>query len=94
MSERWTPSSWRQKPILQVPNYADKQALAEVEGRLAGFPPLVFAGEARNLKKALAKVANGEAFLLQGAIAPRALPSMVQTISATSSAFSSRCRWR
>src|SRR5499433_3147228 len=28
--------------------------------------PLVFAGEARNLKKALARVAAGEAFLLQG----------------------------
>ena len=66
MSKRWTPDSWRTKPILQVPDYPDAQALADVEKQLATFPPLVFAGEARNLKRQLAKVAAGEAFLLQG----------------------------
>ena len=66
MPERWTPDSWRKKPVLQVPDYPDMQALADVEKQLATFPPLVFAGEARNLKKALARVANGQAFLLQG----------------------------
>src|SRR4030081_2981798 len=66
MSERWTPESWRSKPIQQVPDYPDRQALADVEKQLATFPPLVFAGEARNLKKQLARVAKGEAFLLQG----------------------------
>jgi 3-deoxy-7-phosphoheptulonate synthase len=66
MAERWTPDSWRSKPIVQVPEYADAQALAGVEKQLATFPPLVFAGEARSLKKALARVAMGEAFLLQG----------------------------
>ena len=66
MSERWTPDSWRTKPVLQVPDYPDAKALADVEAQLATFPPLVFAGEARNLKKALARVAAGEAFLLQG----------------------------
>jgi 3-deoxy-7-phosphoheptulonate synthase len=66
MSKRWTPESWRSKPILQVPEYPDPQALAEVEKQLATFPPLVFAGEARNLKRQLANVAAGEAFLLQG----------------------------
>src|SRR5438874_7566308 len=66
MAERWTPESWRQKPALQMPDYPDKQALAEVEAQIATFPPLVFAGEARNLMKSLAKVAAGEAFLLQG----------------------------
>ena len=66
MSERWTPESWRDKPVLQVPDYPDPKALAEVEAQLATFPPLVFAGEARNLKKSLARVAAGEAFLLQG----------------------------
>src|ERR1700742_3304036 len=66
MAERWTPDSWRKKPILQVPEYPDRAALAETEAQLATFPPLVFAGEARNLKKALARVAAGEAFLLQG----------------------------
>ena len=66
MAERWAPDSWRSKPVLQMPQYPDARALADVEAQLATFPPLVFAGEARNLKKALARVANGEAFLLQG----------------------------
>ncbi len=66
MAERWTPDGWRKKPVLQVPDYPDRAALAEVEKQLATFPPLVFAGEARNLKKGLARVAKGEAFLLQG----------------------------
>ncbi|UTD29702.1 class II 3-deoxy-7-phosphoheptulonate synthase [Bradyrhizobium sp. WD16] len=66
MSERWTPDSWRNKPVLQMPVYPDPKALAEVEAQLATFPPLVFAGEARNLKRALARVAAGKAFLLQG----------------------------
>jgi 3-deoxy-7-phosphoheptulonate synthase len=66
MSERWTPDGWRTRPVLQMPDYPDANALAEVEAQLATFPPLVFAGEARNLKKALARVSAGEAFLLQG----------------------------
>ncbi len=65
-SERWSPDSWRGKPIQQAPVYPDAAALADVEKTLAGFPPLVFAGEARKLKRALARVAAGEAFLLQG----------------------------
>lgn len=65
-TERWTPDSWRNKPIQQVPAYPDLEALGNVERQLAGFPPLVFAGEARKLKRALGKVAKGEAFLLQG----------------------------
>ncbi|MGO9673791.1 MAG: class II 3-deoxy-7-phosphoheptulonate synthase [Methylocella sp.] len=64
--ERWTPSGWRHKPIEQTPVYRDAAGLAAVERQLAGFPPLVFAGEARNLTRALADVAAGKAFLLQG----------------------------
>jgi len=63
---RWSPESWRAKPIMQMPEYPDAKALADVEAQLATFPPLVFAGEARSLKKALAQVAAGDAFLLQG----------------------------
>ena len=66
MAKDWTPSSWRAKPIEQVPAYPDLAALAETEKRLASFPPLVFAGEARKLKRALAEVAEGRSFLLQG----------------------------
>jgi 3-deoxy-7-phosphoheptulonate synthase len=62
----WTPSSWREKPILQQPNYPNKEELNKVLEELKNYPPLVFAGEARTLKSNLAKVANGEAFLLQG----------------------------
>ncbi len=66
MAETWTPDSWRAKPILQVPDYPDQDKLKAVEKELSGYPPLVFAGEARRLKAGLAKVARGEAFLLQG----------------------------
>ncbi len=66
MAERWTPETWRQKPIAQVPDYPDAAALAAVEGQLATYPPLIFAGEARNLKDALGRVCAGNAFLLQG----------------------------
>ncbi len=62
----WTPQSWRDFPIKQVPAYQDGKALADVEARLASYPPLVFAGEARNLKAQLAEVCEGRAFLLQG----------------------------
>jgi 3-deoxy-7-phosphoheptulonate synthase len=66
MSERWSPDSWRHRPVEQVPVYRDLGALENVEEQLATFPPLVFAGEARKLKRDLARVAAGHAFLLQG----------------------------
>ena len=62
----WTPSSWRNKRALQQPLYPDQGVLSDTLCRLAKQPPLVFAGEARRLKKSLAKVADGKAFLLQG----------------------------
>ncbi|MEO6396474.1 MAG: 3-deoxy-7-phosphoheptulonate synthase class II [Devosia sp.] len=62
----WSPDSWRQKPITQIPAYPDGARLAAAEKQLSSFPPLVFAGEARELKTQLAEVARGEAFLLQG----------------------------
>lgn len=62
----WHPGSWREKPIRQVPDYPDAAKLAAMEARLARFPPLVFAGEARRLKQNLALAARGEAFVLQG----------------------------
>jgi 3-deoxy-7-phosphoheptulonate synthase len=54
------------KPVAQAPAYRDRSALADAERQLAGYPPLVFAGEARKLKQALGKAAAGDAFLLQG----------------------------
>ena len=66
MAQPWSPHSWRAKPIRQVPDYPDPLALSAVEARLRTHPPLVFAGEARNLMSKLADVAEGRAFLLQG----------------------------
>jgi 3-deoxy-7-phosphoheptulonate synthase len=66
MTYAWSPDSWRSSPIVQVPNYPDPAKLSEVERELRHFPPLVFAGEARRLKRLLAQVAEGRAFLLQG----------------------------
>ncbi len=62
----WTPDSWRAKTAKQQPVYSDAVRLQEAEARLARLPPLVFAGEARRLKRALANVAAGNAFLFQG----------------------------
>ena len=65
-NDKWSPSSWRSKPILQVPDYPDQAMLDDVEERLSTFPPLVFAGEARQLKQKLADVSQGNGFVLQG----------------------------
>lgn len=66
MSEKWSPDSWRSKPVLQMPTYEDTAALEAVEAELSAYPPLVFAGEARALQTQLGDVAQGKAFLLQG----------------------------
>ena len=62
----WHPGSWRDMPIRQVPDYPDSDGLAATERRLAAWPPLVFAGEARRLQAALAAAGKGQAFVLQG----------------------------
>ncbi len=61
----WQPTSWRDLPAGQQPDWPDVGELDGVLKTLSGFPPLVFAGEARSLQDRLAKVAAGEAFLLQ-----------------------------
>ncbi len=62
----WSPDSWRTYPIRQAPSYPDAAVLEAVEARLRGYPPLVFAGEARRLSVQLALAAEGRAFVLQG----------------------------
>jgi len=62
----WSPNSWREFPIKQQPTYQDEKILKETERELAGYPPLIFAGEARNLKEQLAQAGRGEAFIIQG----------------------------
>ncbi|MDX1434025.1 MAG: 3-deoxy-7-phosphoheptulonate synthase class II [Gammaproteobacteria bacterium] len=66
MSAAWTPDAWRSLPAQQMPEYSDAERCRAVEQRLGRYPPLVFAGEARRLKLALAQVVEGRAFLLQG----------------------------
>lgn len=62
----WTPSSWREMPIRQVPDYPDPEKLRQVEERLSRSLPLVFSGECDRLTKQLADVADGKAYVLQG----------------------------
>ena len=62
----WKKSDRRKKSRVQMPDYLNINVLNDVEKQLSKYPPLVFAGEARNLKKQLGNVANGHGFLLQG----------------------------
>ena len=61
----WSPSSWRAYPALHQPEWPDPEKAEDARSRLAGLPPLVFAGEARQLRDALGEVAAGRAFVLQ-----------------------------
>ena len=64
--KKWTLNSWRDYPVKHIPKYEDEKELAMVLKKVSSFPPLVFAGETRALKKSLAQVVEGKAFLLQG----------------------------
>jgi 3-deoxy-7-phosphoheptulonate synthase len=66
MTQTWTKSAWRDLPRIQMPDYPDTARLQAVEARLGKYPPLVFAGEARSLKKRLGEAGAGRAFVLQG----------------------------
>src|SRR3954468_1417158 len=61
----WSPALWRERPALHQPDWPDPVAVEAVRERLSALPPLVFAGEARQLRESLAQVAAGRAFLLQ-----------------------------
>ena len=66
MTEKWSPNSWRAKKAKHIPHYQNEEELNDVLFKIANYPPLVFAGEARMLENKLAEVSNGKAFLLQG----------------------------
>jgi 3-deoxy-7-phosphoheptulonate synthase len=66
MAANWDKTVWRRHERVQMPDYPDPEALTAVEARLRRMPPLVFAGEVRQLRDELARVAAGKAFLLQG----------------------------
>jgi len=63
---QWTPASWRSRPAHQLPEYPDSDAVARVERRLGGSEPLVEIEDIIHLRAALSRVANGNAFVLQG----------------------------
>ena len=92
MTTAWTPDGWRACEARQLPVYPDPAALSAAEAELRTYPPLVFAGEARDLTAQLAEVAAGNAFLLQGGDCAESSPTSTPTTSATRSA--SCCRWR
>ena len=64
--KKWNLNSWTKLPAKHLPVYQDKEELDLVLSKIKKYPPLVFAGESRSLKKSLADVAEGRAFLLQG----------------------------
>ena len=66
MADNWSPAGWREMPVKQFPEYPDPAALDQVIDKIRNFPPLVFAGEALEMRRKLALVAEGQAFLLQG----------------------------
>ncbi len=58
--------SYRALVAKQQPNWLDSDAVQAAQKELASQPPLVFAGEADQLRTRLAAAARGEAFVLQG----------------------------
>ncbi len=66
IKDNWTPTSWLDKPVKQLPDYPDRQVLDESFETLKGLPPLVTSWEIEKLKNKLADVSAGKAFLLQG----------------------------
>ena len=64
--KKWNSNSWTNTLQNTYLIIEDKKELDMVLGKLKTYPPLVFAGETRSLKKSLADVVEGKAFLLQG----------------------------
>ncbi|TGZ85602.1 DAHP synthetase [Ascodesmis nigricans] len=64
--DEWTPSSWQSKPMQQTVTYPDRTGVETALRKLESLPPLVTPTEIVRLREALAEVADGKAFLLQG----------------------------
>lgn len=64
--KNWNPTSWKDKPVKQLPDYPDQAKLDESFEELKSYPPLVTSWEIEALKSKLADVAAGKSFLLQG----------------------------
>ncbi|MBD3616555.1 MAG: 3-deoxy-7-phosphoheptulonate synthase class II [Gracilimonas sp.] len=64
--KNWSPTSWKDKPVKQLPEYPNQDELEKSYQTLKSLPPLVTSWEIEALKSKLADVAAGKAFLLQG----------------------------
>ena len=91
--KRWTLNSWKKFPAKHLPTYQNKEELDFVLGKIKKYPPLVFAGESRSLKKSLAEVAEGKAFLLQVEIVQRVLQNSILIILEILLRFFCKCLW-
>ncbi|MEX0927871.1 MAG: 3-deoxy-7-phosphoheptulonate synthase class II, partial [Balneolales bacterium] len=65
-TDNWTPKTWQTKPIKQLPEYPDQDALERTYKELATYPPLITSWEVEELSTKLAAASRGEAFLIQG----------------------------
>lgn len=91
-TQKWSPSSWRSKPVQQVPAFPDAAALAAVEEQLAGFPPLVLPARRASSKRRSRKSLLVKRSCFKAAIA---LESFAEHSADNIRDFSaSSCRWR
>ncbi len=58
----WSPQSWKQFPVKQLPTYPDQAALEQAYNELQNNPPLITSWEVEALKKKLANVSAGNSF--------------------------------
>ncbi|MBM4197638.1 MAG: 3-deoxy-7-phosphoheptulonate synthase class II [Gammaproteobacteria bacterium] len=65
-STGWQPDSWQQRPVAQMPSYADAGNLARTLQMLERLPPLVTSWEIEALRDRIAAAQEGRAFVLQG----------------------------
>ena len=89
--KKWSLNSWTKYPAKHLPVYQDKKELDLVLSKIKKYPPLVFAGESRSLKKALAEVAEGKAFLFKEEIVLKVLLNFIQIILEIHLRFFYRC---
>lgn len=58
----WSPTSWKEKTVKQLPTYSNSELLEENYSQLKGLPPLVTSWEIEALKAKLAEVSAGKSF--------------------------------
>ena len=80
MNQKWTPFSWKDKTALHQPKYLDEKTLERTVKKMKKLPPLVFAGEVRNLKKELAKCVDGKGFFTSAGDCAESFAEFVQII--------------